>query len=130
MKIYPTIISFDEFSHVFKSISKEKANQIKNTKNLKNKQKTEDSKFKDKDTLNINFNEFKDVLMRISCLAKQKLNEGIESLGNKNMLVKNKSRIAPQVRKNDRADGKGPIGNKSKSPIPKKELKNTLNVKK
>jgi len=84
MKVYPTIISFEDFSRVFKSISKEKADKVKNQRRLK---KAEEIKIDDKDTLNINFNEFKDALMRISCLAKQKLNEGLEALGNKSIRV-------------------------------------------
>jgi len=129
MKVYPTIISFDDFSLVFKSISKEKADK---TKNKRNSKIAEENELDDKDTLNINFSEFKDALMRISCLAKQKLNEGVDSLGNKNILIKNKSRIAPQVRRNDSGvlNSQTSIRNKSKSPGQQKELSNALNTNK
>lgn len=67
MKIYPKILSFDDFSYVFKMITKEKSQK---TKDLKT---DEEEKYGEKDNLNITFNEFKDALTRIACLAKYKL---------------------------------------------------------
>jgi hypothetical protein len=69
MKIYPNIISFDDLSHIFKTLSKEKTDKRKGTV----KANYEESKDSEKDDLHITFNEFKDALTRISCLAKYKL---------------------------------------------------------
>lgn len=76
MKIYPNIISFDDFSHVFKMICKEKTDKVKTIR------LEEDSKLNDKDTLIITFNEFKDALARIACLAKFRLG-GLQGISEK-----------------------------------------------
>ena len=60
MKIYPKIVSFDDFSHIFKMITKEKDEK---NKELAHK---EEEKYDARKTLNITFNEFKDALMRLA----------------------------------------------------------------
>jgi hypothetical protein len=67
MKIYPNVISFDDFSHIFKTISKEK------TKKGRASRIEGDEDTKETDSLHLTFNEFKDALTRISCLGKYKL---------------------------------------------------------
>ena len=60
MKIYPKIVSYDDFSHVFKMITKEKGEKNKELA------KDEEEKYGAKETLNITFNEFKDALVRLT----------------------------------------------------------------
>ena len=60
MKIYPKIVSFDDFSHIFQMITKEK-----DEKNKELAEKKEE-KYDAKETLNITFNEFKDALMKLA----------------------------------------------------------------
>jgi len=83
MKIYPKLISFDDFSHIFKMITKE---NIDKNKTLKI---DEEEKHADKDSLNINFNEFKDALTRIAWLAKFKLG-GLHGISDKDKQTKEK----------------------------------------
>lgn len=83
MKIYPNIISFDDFSHIFKMISKE------NAKDATIKMDPESSILRDKETLNISFNQFKDALTRVACLAKFKLG-GLQGISDEESKKKDK----------------------------------------
>ena len=117
MKLYPNILSFEDFQHVFKTITKEKAEKTKNMR------KNEENKIEDKDTLNLTFTEFKDALMRISCLSKESLKSGGSAMG------KRKSKAGKGLNKGDtkRLDSKSLAMKKSKSPAPTKGLDNKLN---
>ena len=88
MKIYPTILSFDDFSYIFKMITKEKNEQLK-AKIKQEKVQEEENKINDKEMLNITFNEFKDALCRISCLAKFKLG-GLQGITEEECINKEK----------------------------------------
>lgn len=87
LRIYPTILSFDDFSYIFKMITKEKNELLKTLK--QDKLQGEESKLNDKETLSLTFNEFKDALFRMSCLAKYKLG-GLQGISEEESLSKEK----------------------------------------
>ena len=126
MKIYPTIISFDDFSYIFKMITKEKSEKLKPVKqdvlqDEESKLKESEEKLNDKETLNITFNEFKDALWRIAWISKYKLG-GLQGITEEEWITKDrelkqylKSRWNKTSNKNNPKQGKPPIKEEKKS---------------